>query len=139
VSKITFTIAELEAYLDEALSPQEMANMETVLRDRPDLLRELALINNRRDAGVHTIGEIWRRNRLSCFTREQLGSFLLGTLPDEQRNYVQFHIQTIGCRFCLANYADLQREQEEAVDVTEQRRSRYFQSSAGQLRKGRKS
>jgi hypothetical protein len=48
------------------------------------LLRTLEAINGRRDAGVHSLGEIWRRNRVSCPTRQQLGSFLLGILSDEQ-------------------------------------------------------
>lgn len=130
-----FTQAELEAYLDEALSPPEMAAMEAVLRGRPDLLQQLATINSRRDAGMHSLGEIWRRNRLSCLTREQLGSYLLGALAADQANYVQFHLETIGCRYCQANRDDLRREQEESQDHAQRRRSKYFESSAGHLRK----
>ena len=130
-----YTQAELEAYLDEALSPAEMAAMEATLRSRPDLLEQLGAINARRDAGVHSLGEIWRRNRLSCLTREQLGSYLLGALDEEQTSYVKFHLEAIGCRFCQANHDDLRREQEESHDLAQRRRSKYFQSSAGHLRK----
>src|SRR6476620_7020687 len=133
-----YTQAELEAYLDEALSPPEMAAMEAELRTRPDLLQQLATINARRDAGVHSLGEIWRRNRLSCLTREQLGSFLLGALDQEQAVYVKFHLETIGCRFCQANHDDLRREQEESQDNAQRRRSKYFQSSAGHLKRKQK-
>jgi hypothetical protein len=130
----TFTQTELEAYLDEALAPEEMAAIERELRGQPQLLRQLSLINARRDAGVHTLGEIWRRHRISCPTREQLGSHLLGTLSTEIGDYVAFHVEVIGCRFCLANLGDMRRQQAERSDAVVTRRSRYFQSSAGYLR-----
>ena len=90
----------------------------------------------RRDAGVHSVGEIWRRQRLSCPSREQLGSFLLGALDDgPHANYITFHLQKIGCRFCQANLEDLRRQQEETAETVKTRRTKYFQSTAGHLRK----
>ncbi len=130
-----FTHADLEAYLDEALVPTEMSEIESQLRTDVQLGRELAAINARRDAGVHTLGEIWRRQRISCPTREQLGSFLLGALAPEQADYIAFHIEKAGCRFCRANHDDLKAQQEEANDAVATRRKKYFQSSAGYLRK----
>lgn len=129
-----FTQHELEAFLDEALSPEEMAQVEMALRNQPKLARALATISARRDAGVHTLGEIWRRHRVSCPTREHLGSYLLGALSAEEVDYVAFHIETIGCRYCQANLQDLRRQQEEAAESSARRRSKYFQSSAGYLR-----
>ena len=73
---MTFSEAELEAYVDEALPAERMAAIEEAARGDVDLLRRLAAVNARRDAGVHSLGEIWRRNRLTCPTREQLGSYL---------------------------------------------------------------
>ncbi|MFO0868952.1 MAG: hypothetical protein U0935_08355 [Pirellulales bacterium] len=129
-----YTDAELEAYLDEALAPADLAAIEAAARHDPALLGRLAAVNQRRNAGVHTLGEIWRRHRLTCLTREQLGSHLLGTLPPEESQYVEFHIHKVGCTWCLANLQDLQRQQREAAASTQQRRRRYFQSSAGYLR-----
>ena len=129
-----YTTSELEAYLDEALSPAEMAELERALRETPELVQELAAINARRDAGVHTLGEIWRRQRLSCPTREQLGSYLLGVLDAEQAEYISFHIEKTGCRFCRANLDDMRRRQEESNETVTSRRTKYFQSSAGYLR-----
>ena len=86
-----FTESDLEAYLDEALEPNKMAEFEKTLRKQPELLQQLALINSRRDAGLHSVGEIWRRHRVSCPTREQLGSYLLEALNDELRDYIEFH------------------------------------------------
>jgi hypothetical protein len=129
------TQADLEAYLDEALGPEEMARVEGLLRERPELAKRLVEINCRRDAGVHSLGEIWRRHRASCPTREQLGSFLLGAVSDDLDDYIRFHIQTVGCRYCRANLEDLKAQQEEKQDVATTRRRKYFQSSAGYLRK----
>ncbi len=126
---------DLEAYLDEALPSEEMAQVELTLRDDPELVRRLAAAIARRDAGVHSLGEIWRRHRLSCPSREQLGSFLLGALPEEMEDYVEFHLDRVGCRYCRANLTDLQKRRPQAHPETETRRRRYFQSSAALLRK----
>ncbi len=134
----TYSQAELEAYLDEALPPEQMALVEQALRRDAKLAHQLATINARRDAGVHSLGEIWRRHRLSCPTREQLGSFLLGVLPGEPGEYVGFHVEVIGCRVCRANLTDLQKQQAETADAVQTRRRKYFQSSAGYLRPGKR-
>jgi hypothetical protein len=130
------TAIDLEAYLDEALPAAEMARIETALRADSGLLGELAAINARRDAGVHSLGEIWRRHRLTCASREQLGGYLLGTLPTGLYDYVAFHLDVVGCRLCQANLADLRNQQGEAAEAVSTRRRKYFQSSAGLLRRG---
>ena len=94
--KRQLTESELEAYLDEALSPPEMASIEAAIRESPEMLKKLAVINSRRDAGIHSLGEIWRRHRVSCPTREQMGSFLLGVLDDDQLAHWTKHP---GCTF----------------------------------------
>ena len=88
----------------------------------------------RRDAGIHSLGEIWRKHRLSCPTREQWGSYLLGTLEPEQANYFEFHVRVTGCRWCQANLEDLRAQQADAPAAAQKRRQKYFQSSAGHLR-----
>src|ERR1700754_862564 len=127
---------DLAAYLDEALPAETMAAIEDTLRNDPKLTEQLAEIIARRDAGVHSLGDVWRRHRLSCPAREQLGSYLLGILSDEENDYVAFHLNKIGCRFCQANLADLKTQQAQATAEAEQaakRRRKYFQSSAGHL------
>ena len=125
--------SDLEAYLDEALAPAEMAEVESQLRQSPELLKLLSSINSRRDAGVHSLGEIWRRHRVSCPTREQMGSYLLGVLDEEQAGYIRFHIDVIGCRLCHANLEDLRQRQAESDEMIVVRRRKYFDSSAGYL------
>ncbi len=126
--------AQLEAYLEESLSADEMASVEAHLRSEPKLLERLTAIIHRRDAGVHTLGEIWRRHRLSCPTREQLGSYLLQVLDETHQAYLQFHLETVGCRFCQANLDDLRERQRDEQAAVSQRRRKYFESSAGYLR-----
>lgn len=128
------TDAELEAYLDEALTPEEMAAIEMELRGSTKLLKQLARIHSRRDAGVHSLGEIWRRHRISCPTREQMGSFLLGVLDDAESDYIRFHLEVVACRVCHANLEDLRHRQAESNESMVVRRRKYFDSSAGYLR-----
>ena len=129
------TQSDLQAYLDEALPAEEMSAIEAEVRKKPELIQQLAAINARRDAGVHSVGEIWRRYRISCPSRDQLGSYLLGVLNAGQAKYIEFHIRQVGCRICRANYEDLRRQQEEAAESVNVRRTKYFQSTAGHLRK----
>jgi hypothetical protein len=131
----TFSKAELEAFLDEALPTERMAVIEEALRNSNELQTRLTAINGRRDAGVHSLGEIWRRHRLSCPSRDRLGSYLLGVLPREEAKYIRFHIETIGCRYCTASANDLQSQQTAAEPEVAHRRQKYFQSSVGHLRK----
>lgn len=131
-----FTQADLEAYLDEALPMELMAQVEATLRDDRTLAEELMKINGRRDAGLHSLGEIWRRHRLTCPSREQLGSFLLGVLDQDELAHIRFHLEVSGCRTCQANVEDLKIRRVEDRQVVEGRRKKYFQSSAGQLRRG---
>ncbi len=131
----TFRQSDLEAYLDEALPPEEIAAIERGLREDRTLAEQVSKIHARRNAGVHSVSEIWRVHRLSCLTREQLGGFLLQTLPEETAGYVRFHIEVVGCRFCRANLADLRAQENEDRSLTQTRRRKYFQSSAGYLRR----
>jgi hypothetical protein len=131
-----FSNSELEAFLDESLPVERMTAIEDALRNSEELQQRLTAINGRRDAGVHSLGEIWRRHRLSCPSREQLGSYLLGVLPRDAADYVNFHLDTIQCRYCAASIGDLKAQQSAAeADIAERRRQKYFQSSAGYLQK----
>ncbi len=129
--------AQLHAYLDDALSDRETALVEQALRESDVLRQSLRAILHERDRGEHSIGAIWRRQRLSCPGREQLGSYLLQALESDLQDYIDFHLKTVACPFCQANLADLQALQQEAEPQVRQRRQRIFDSSAGYLKVGR--
>src|SRR5690242_21307795 len=103
-----------------------MTAIEEALRSSDDLQSRLAAINGRRDAGVHSLGEIWRRHRLSCPSREQLGSFLLGVLSSEENDYIKFHVNSIECRYCTASIEDLKAQQSAATNEVTRRRQKYY-------------
>jgi hypothetical protein len=132
----TYETSELEAYLDEALPADDMAEIEEALRTSDSLREQLKAVVGRRDAGIHTIGAIWRRHRLSCPQRTELGSYLMGILDGDQSDYIRFHLEVARCRVCTASVVDLQAAQ--AASDTEEvtgRRKKYFQSSVGHLPK----
>src|SRR5262245_17956078 len=130
----SITDAELLSYLDEMLAPERAAVVEKDLRASVALRQHATILARRRDQGGHTVGEIWRRERLSCFTRSQLGSYLLGTLDAGLHAYVDFHLQTIGCRICAANLRDLESAHARSDGQSHHRRRKFFESSAGMLR-----
>ncbi len=130
-----FPLSDLEAYLDEALPPEEMARIEKAARKDRSLVGQLASIHARRGAGVHSLGEIWRRHQLSCPSREELGNYVLATLAAAEAGYVAFHVGVVGCRYCQANLTDLEQQRAETEQAGLGRRRRFFQSSAGYLRK----
>lgn len=145
--KREFTSAELETYIDEELPADEMAAIESEVRTNGELRLRIAELLERQNQGSHSIASIWRRHRLSCLTRGQLGSYLLGALSADESRYVEFHVRTVGCALCAANLEDLQRQQadrqraedasrsaDNAVDqAVRARRQRYFESSVGYL------
>jgi hypothetical protein len=136
VMKPNITREQLDAYLDDMLSESETALVEQALRESEPLRRRLRALMQERDRGDHSIGAVWRREHLSCPTREQLGSYIIDAIDEELQEYIRFHLETIGCAHCLANHADLKARHTEPEPKAQERRRRYFQSSAGYLKAG---
>lgn len=125
--------AELLAWLDEDLPASRMTDIETQLRDSKDLQRRAANLISERDQGTLTVGEVWRRHHLSCPSRHELGSYLLGASDGGTADYIKFHLETIGCRTCQANIEDLKQSQATTPETIE-RRQRIFASSVSRLK-----
>jgi hypothetical protein len=128
----TISDAILLGYIEESLPVEQMTMLETQLRGDSELQRRLHSLIAQRDQGLHSIGDIWRRHRISCPTREELGSYLLSAMTDEQMTYINFHLEELGCRYCQSNLTDLKASQQR--DSVAARRRKYFQSSVGRLR-----
>jgi RNA polymerase sigma factor (sigma-70 family) len=77
--------------------------------------------------------DVWKLQRFSCPKRSTIGAYLLGTLETEWREYVDFHVNTIGCRFCMANLQDLKSQN--VKKQSKQLRARIMESTAGFLKK----
>ena len=123
------TDADLLGYLDELLPPDDAATIETALRSDASLRQRAAGLLRDRDAGAHTLADIWRRGRLSCPGRFVLGGYLLGTLPPLETASVEVHLEAVGCRWCRADVDALiaARSDPDAA----RRRERVFESSIG--------
>lgn len=128
------TREQLASYLDDSLSDKETAQVEQALRESESLRALLRSLIQEQDRGEHSLGAMWRRQRLTCPTREQLGSYLLGALEPDLHDYIDFHLRTIGCSYCLANLADLQSLRKETPAGVQKRRQRFFESSHGLLK-----
>lgn len=99
----------LRDYLHDALPDAELAAVEKALRASAKLREIYREVIEQEDRGEHTLGAVWRRERVSCPTREQLGGYLLGAGDPELLEYVEFHLKTVGCPFCQANLDDLKK------------------------------
>lgn len=128
---------ELLAYLEESLPLEQSTQLESALRSSEELQERLAVLVQNKDQGAHTVGEIWRRQRLSCPSRSDLGRYVLEAMPQDEMDYIQFHLEQVGCRFCVANLNDLQDTQTqlqlEDSNESSARTKRHFESSAGFL------
>jgi hypothetical protein len=131
------TREQLHAYLDDSLDDTETARIEKLVRASDELRRRLKSVRDERDRGEHSLGAVWRRERLSCLTREQLGGHLHGILDKDLSAYVTFHLKTVGCPTCEANLEDLREKQAESASQS-RRRKRYFETSARMLGEARK-
>ncbi|HEV3449127.1 MAG TPA: zf-HC2 domain-containing protein [Gemmataceae bacterium] len=134
---LKITREQLHGYLEDALSEAETSRVEQALRESESLRRLLRSTMQERDHGDHSIGTVWCRHRLSCPSREQLGSYLLKVLEPAQQDYIEFHLRSVACSFCLANLADLSALHKEPAPKAQERRRRFFESSAGYLHVGR--
>ena len=67
---MTYSQAQLEAYLDEDLDAGMMSNIEVALREDTQLLNSLSTILSQRESGVHSVGSVWRRASITCPSRE---------------------------------------------------------------------
>ena len=92
-----FDLATLRAYLADELPAGTLARVEKALRDSAELRARLEEVRqDRGEMGLHSLGAIWRRNRLTCPTRQQLGSLLLDVLDPDLADYLRFHIDVVG-------------------------------------------
>jgi RNA polymerase sigma factor (sigma-70 family) len=82
------------------------------------------------DGAESLLTQVWEARRPTCPKRSTLGRYLLNTLEPDWREYVKFHVDSLGCRFCQANLDDLQRQDAEEPRVL---RDRIFHSTVGFL------
>ncbi|MGF1581998.1 MAG: hypothetical protein ACFCD0_21950 [Gemmataceae bacterium] len=124
----------LFGYADDSLSTEDTTRVEHALRNSAKAREQYREVIQEIDRGDHSMGAIWRREHITCPTREQLGAYLLEALDPKLLDYIEFHLNSIGCPYCQANLVDLESQQENIEPAVQLRRQRYFQSSAGLLK-----
>ncbi len=128
---------QLRLYLSETLPAADMARVERALRDSAELRDRLEVVRQGgSDPTLHTLGAIWRRGRLTCLNREQLGSYLLDVLEPEFSEYISFHLEIVECPLCRANLADLQGKADSHVPDARRRRKQAILHSSRHLLSG---
>ena len=94
------------------------------------LRKSIGNVNSTVDSIDPILTEVWETQRPTCPKRMTLGAYVLGTLDKPWHEYIDFHLNRLGCAFCQASADDLQKQQQ--VDATSLRR-RILQSSIGFL------
>ncbi|MFG0289281.1 MAG: RNA polymerase sigma factor [Rhodopirellula sp. JB044] len=72
----------------------------------------------------------WEFNRPTCPKRSTLGRYMLSILPSSWQDFVNFHVETLGCRYCRANLFEMQN-----TSGPQPRDERMFQSTIGFLKR----
>jgi RNA polymerase sigma factor (sigma-70 family) len=75
--------------------------------------------------------DLWEYYRFSCPKRNTIGAYMLGTLEPDWQQFVEFHLNTLGCRFCRANLDDLQSQSRQTQQEAFQ--ARIMESTVGFL------
>ena len=78
-----------------------------------------------------TVSSVWLERRLTCLKRSTLGGFVLGTVDEVWDDYIRFHLETMQCPYCRANFEDIRAEADE--HTPRQFPERIFTSSVGFL------
>lgn len=86
---------------------------------------------NSSDPADSILTEVWEQWRFTCPKRSTIGRFLLGTMEGAWAEYIDFHLNKLGCRFCIANVDDLKNATETEQQKTHQK---IFESTIGFFR-----
>lgn len=127
----SFTDQELRAYIAEELAVARSTMLERELSADDRLRDRLRALLGESDSASLALRDVWQRGRLSCPSRSTWSEYLAGGLGDGLQQYLQFHLNDVGCRICAANLADLQHQGGPDAD---QRSRKFFQTSIGRLR-----
>lgn len=107
MSASRITKQALREYLHDLLPQAESAAVERELRADEALRQQLEEVRAEEDRGEHTVGAIWRREHVTCPTRDELGGYVMQALAPERLAYIRFHLEMVACPYCLANVDDL--------------------------------
>lgn len=102
-------------------------------RIRVSIARSNADVDSGPDGLGSILTEIWETVRPSCPKRSTIGAYMLGTLEGGWEEFIDMHLNTLGCHFCRANLDDLESENEKGD--RKQMQTRIMESTVGFLKK----
>lgn len=126
-----FTDSELTAYIAEELPVGRSAAVEAAIRSSEALQARLARLIAAQDDSPQSVGDFWRRRRIACPARSTWQAYLDNQIGGEFREYLRFHLEDIGCRYCNANLDDLRATADPAAAG---RVRKFFATSVGRLK-----
>lgn len=124
----------LLAYIRDELPAEQLREIEELLRTNAESRDQLGRLLEGTQGDQHAPGTVWRQSRLTCPSREEWGSYLLGVLDPHFAAYYRFHLDRVECPFCLANVADLRELLQSPLEQIRDRQERIFRSSLGALK-----
>jgi len=99
VSRGCLTAAEVSAFIErgraDAAAAAHLDACEACRLNVDSLENEVLALQ-------YSMSGLWFRERVSCPTPDELASAARGALSPEAADYVDFHVNTLGCRACGA-------------------------------------
>lgn len=102
----------IHAYIDGALSPEEADAFTSMAYGDSELRGKIRTVQTEFDYHNHTVGSLWRRNQLTCPSDQDIVDYQRGALAiinPEIADYVQFHLTSIRCIYCISTAAELKQ------------------------------
>lgn len=124
------TDEELLAFLDERMEAAASRELERQLRTSVELQRRALRLIGERDSLGLSLGDVWRRHRVSCPGDALWQDYRNGVLSAGWNDYLEFHLRTIGCRTCQATLDSLA---ESSPEESRRLSRRVFTSTVGRL------
>lgn len=91
------TVQELAGFVEEGRAPSEVrehiAACEACQNSLQTLGQEIRALQI-------SISDLWFRERISCPGAADLAAYRAGRLSGEERAYIRFHLEELGCPFC---------------------------------------
>ena len=119
-----------------SVTPNEIAVVKhRLIQKLSDLIHVGESLRDSSDQAVR-LGETdlhaaWESHRPSCPKRSTLGKYTLDILSPAWKDFVDFHVKTLGCLYCNANLDELNGEAKSTVRSN--KHEHLFQSTVGFL------
>jgi RNA polymerase sigma-70 factor (ECF subfamily) len=116
---------------------KRLRQLAAVAESGNDLLRYLAAVEDGDERLFDVdIRSIWREQRVSCPARHWIARLVAGTLDEDAKLFILFHLDEMKCPWCLANKDDLSRADQAAelellIERLRESTRRFLRSRAG--------